>query len=578
MRIRRALACLSAAAAVLVLSGCGGAPLHKAVVEDTSADVAWRGALTSVAQPLSPGDEDIAQLTHAQFARMEQGTVTADQSFGTARILNESDGAMTVRYDLAEPRWSDGIPLDSADLMLAWAAAAHPGDDGFETAGSGLAGSEAPTYDEFERRIDVTFDGTAADWQTALQVMAPAHIVGGIAFGIDDPMAAKQAVIDAIERDDLAELASAFTSAFDISARSPLSEERLLASGPYRIESITGDAEEGEQVVTLVANREYTGEAAGAFERIVFHQDRAADVFDRIGDEYDVAQLPVAEADFVQVRDLERDDYGMVTTGRGELWALLTRADAWPFRDADARTAFLRSIPRSDIVAQVAGDWSAAYESPAAMSLAPGDDGYDIAVEDSGVMAHLEPAQDPAALRKSAGVPENTVVCILYDTDEAFARGAFERMKTALDDAGWTARDCGSADPDDVIEVGGAYDAVLTRIDLPESPDELARQWGPGDGNLTQNASEERDALIERLGTVTDPYERRDLRVEIETDIVAQRIALPIAIDPVVIVSSRDVQAVQAAPGRAGALATDPLNWVPAGAEAPKAGADQAGS
>ena len=77
---------------------------------------------------------------------------------------------------------------------------------------------------------------------------------------------------------------------------------------------------------------------------------------------------------------------------------------------------------------------------------------------------------------------------------------------------------------------------------------------------------------------MTDPYERRDLRVEIETDIVAQRIALPIAIDPVVIVSSRDVQAVQAAPGRAGALATDPLNWVPAGAEAPKAGADQAGS
>src|SRR5699024_8447169 len=159
-----------------------------------------------------------------------------------------------------------------------------------------------------------------------------------------------------------------------------------------RIESITGDAEEGEQVVTLVANREYTGEEAGAFERIVFHQDRAADVFDRIGDEYDVAQLPVAEAGFVQVRDLERDDYGMVTTGRGELWALLTRADAWPCRGADARTPFLRATPRSDIVAQVAGDWAAAYESPAAMSLAPGDDGYDIAVEDSGVRAHLEPA------------------------------------------------------------------------------------------------------------------------------------------------------------------------------------------
>lgn len=580
MRFRRAFACLSAAAAMLVLSGCGGAPLHKAVVEDTSVDVAWRGALTSVAQPLSHGDDDIAQLTRAQFARVEQGAVAEDRSFGTARILDESEGTMTVRYDLAEPRWSDGIPLDSADLMLAWAAAAHPGDDGFETAESGLAGSEIPTYDEFERRIDVTFDGTAADWQTALQVMTPAHIVGELAFGIDDPMAAKQAVIEAIERDDLAELASTFTSAFEISARFPASDERLLASGPYRIESITGDAQEGEQVVTLIANREFTGEVAGAFERIVFHQDGASDVFDRIGAEYDVAQLPVSEADFVQVRDLERDDYGMATTGGGELWTLLARSDTWPFRDADARTAFLRSIPRTDIVAQVAGDWASAYESAAAVSLAPGDAGYDIAVEDSGIMAQLEPAQDPAALRKSAGVPENTVVCILYDTDEAFARGAFESMKKSLDEAGWTARNCGSDEPDDVIEVGGAYDAVLTRIDLPETPADLARQWGSGDGNPTQNVSVERDALIERLRTVTDPYDRRDIRIAIEADIVGQRIALPIATDPVVIVSSRDVQAVQAAPGRPGALATDPLSWVPAGVAPPAGGAGtgQAGS
>jgi len=570
--IRRALACLSAVAGVLVLSGCGGAPLHKAVVEDTSVDVAWRGALTSVAKPLSAGDDDIAQLTHAQFARVDQGAVTPNQSFGSAEILDESDGAMTVRYDLAEPRWSDGIPLDSADLLLAWAVAAHPGEEGFETAASGLVGSETPTYDEFERRIDVTLDGTAADWQTALQIMAPAHIVGELAFGIDDPMAAKQAVIEAIESGDLAELASTFTSAFEISARFPASDERLLASGPYRIESIAGDAEEGDQVVTLVANREFTGEVAGAFERIVFHQDDASDVFDRIGDEYDVAQLPVSEADFVQVRDLERDDYGMATTGSGELWALLARADTWPLRDADARTAFLRSIPRTDIVAEVAGDWASAYESSSAMSLAPSEEGYDIAVEDSGIMTQLEPAQDPAALRKSAGVPENSVVCILYDTDEAFAREAFESMKKSLDEAGWTARDCGNDEPDEVIEVGGAYDAVLTRIDLPETPADLARQWGSGDGNPTQNASDERDALIARVGTVTDPYDRRDLRVAIEADIVAQRIALPIATDPVVIVASRDVEAVQAAPGRPGTLASDPLGWLPPGAAAPAVG------
>ena len=569
---RRALTILTAAATVLVLSACGGTPLPSAVIENTSVDVAWRGALTSVGAPMSTGDNDIAQLTHAQFAHIDRGTVVEDRSFGRVKILDESESAMTVRYDLEDPRWSDGIPLDGADLMLAWAAGAHPGEDGFETGASGLVGSATPTYDEFERRIDVTYDGPVADWQTALQIAAPAHVVGRIAFGIDDPMAAKQAVIDAVENDDLAEIASAFNSAFEVSARFPVGEDRRLASGPYRVESIEGDAETGEQVVTLVANREFQGEVAGAFERIVFRQDRSADVVDGIGDAYDVAQLPVSEADFEQVRDLERDDYGMATTGSGKMWALLARADTWPLQDIEARTAFLRTIPRSDIVEAAAGDWSSAYEPASAMTLAPGENGYEIAVEDGGLEQQLELAQDPAAMRKSAGIPENTVVCILYDTDSAFARAAFDTMSEALDEAGWTARDCGNDAPEEVIEVGGAYDAVLTTIDLPETPADLARQWGSGSGNPTGATSKDRDALIERLATVTDPYERRDARVAIETSVVSQRVAVPIATDPVVIVSSRDVEAVQAAPGRPGALTSDPLGWTPEGAAPPAAG------
>ncbi|MGO2150266.1 MAG: ABC transporter substrate-binding protein [Microbacterium gubbeenense] len=572
MTARRALSVLAAAAAVLVLSACGGAPLPSSVVEDSSVDVAWRGALTSVGSPVSTGDDDVSQLTHAQFARLDQGTVVEDRSFGRVKILDESDSAMTVRYDLEQPSWSDGIPLDSADLMLAWAAGAHAGDDGFEIASSGLVGSRTPTYDEFERSIDVTFDGTAADWQTALQVVAPAHVVGRIAFGIDDPMAAKQAVIQAVENGDLDEIASAFNSAFEVSARSPVGEDRRLASGPYVVERIDGDAEAGDQVVTLVSNREFQGEVAGAFERIVFRQDRSTDVIDHIGDEYDVAQLPVSQADFVQVRDLERDDYGMATVGSGRIWTLLARADTWPLQDIEARTAFLRTIPRSDIIAAAAGDWTEAYEPISAMTLAPGDNGYEIAVEDGGLEKQLELAQDPAAMRKSAGVPENTVVCILYDTDSAFARSAFETMSDALDEGGWTARDCGNASPEEVIAVGGAYDAVLTTIDVPETPADIARQWGAGDGNPTHATSKERDALIERLGTVTDSYERRDVRVAIETDIVSQRVAVPIAADPVVIVASRDVETVQGAPGRHGALASDPLEWVPEGAGPPAAG------
>jgi len=286
-----------------------------------------------------------------------------------------------------------------------------------------------------------------------------------------------------------------------------------------------------------------------------------------------VAQLPVSAADFEQVRDLERDDYGMVTTGNGRLWTLLARTDTWPFEDIEARTAFLRAIPREDIVAAAGGDWSQEYDSSSAVSLAPDEQGYDIAVEDAGFQQRLSEADDAAALRRSAGVPENTVVCILYDTDSAFARRAFEVMEKALDEAGWTARDCGNAEPEEVIEVGGAYDAVLTAMDLPASPADLARQWGSGVGNPTHATSAERDALITRLGTVTDPYERRDVRVAIEADIVAQSIAVPIATDPVVIVSSRDLQTVEPTPEWRGALASDPRGWQPEGSGgAPAAG------
>ena len=575
-RLRRAAALILVIGAALATAACGGTPLPASVMPGSVVDVAWPGALTTLntatATGVTPGDRDVSAMTRSQFSRPVLGLPAEDASFGTAEIVAESDDALTVAYDLADPTWSDGIALDAADLLLAWAAGAAHGDvpeeTAFDAAPSGLVhSSHVPSYDEFERRIEVTFDRPVIDWQTALDVAVPAHVAGRIAFGLDDPMVAKQAVIDAIAGGDdeaLAKLATVWNGAFDISAGTPPSDMALLSSGPYRIDAVDGSADDGDQRVSLSANREYSGETPVSYEQIVLHQARGVDAIDAVGSEYDVVQLPAEAADFEQVRDYERDDFGMTTADAGKMWALFARVDSWPLDSRAARTAFLSTVPR-DAVAEASGEWKSAYRSTSAAVFSPDSDGYDIAVEDAGFEEAFAPADDPAAARKKAGVPEHTTVCILYDTDSEIARDAFDAIRNGVAEDGWIARDCGHPDPDEVVEVGGAYDAILTTVEVPRTPADIARQWGDTAANLTGATSSDRDELIEELSRATDRYDARDLRVEIERTIVDQRVVVPLAMDPSVIVASRDIAPPSPASGRAGALLTDPLTWAPVG-------------
>lgn len=579
--VRRGVASLAITLAAVTLTACGGPAVPQSVVQGSVADVAWPGSLTTLnaatASGVVPGDRDVAALTRSQFARAADGVVTPDTSFGTVEILANDDDRFTVRYDLAEPSWSDGIAVDAADLMLAWAAGSGLGatsDDekGFDATETGLVHSDdIPTFDEFGRRIDVTFERPVTDWQTALNVAIPAHVAGRIAFGIDDPMAAKQAVMTAIvsgDADDLARLADVWRDGFDLSDGSGFDPATALSSGPYRVESVEGSAEAGDQLVTLVANSEYTGAVPATYHRIAFREADGSEAIDTLGSDYDVVQIPVADADFTQIRDLQRDDYGMSTGSTGRSWTLFTRVDSWPFYDRAARAAFLRTIPRGEVVSAASGEWAEAYAATSAVLFSPSSDGYQIALEDGGFETAFVPPEDPRKLREKAGVPAGAAVCILYDTDSSFARTAFATIRDSVTEAGWAVRDCGSATPQDVIDANGAYDAVLTNVDVPRTPADIARQWGDGPANLTRATSGKRTQLIGELARTTDEYDARDARVAIEKTIVDQAVALPLAVDPVVIVSSRDIAPVQVTDAHDGAIVTDPLRWAPAGGQA----------
>src|SRR5699024_1220758 len=155
--LRRRAAAVLACATALALVACG-APLPDSVVAGSSTTVGWTHTLTSTNPATSagtePGNQDLAVMTRGQFARTVEGVTELDESFGTATITDPE--TFTVRYDLAETDWSDGIPLDTADLMLAWAAgtgilAQERSDDAaVEGDGKEGAGKEEPAEQKGE--------------------------------------------------------------------------------------------------------------------------------------------------------------------------------------------------------------------------------------------------------------------------------------------------------------------------------------------------------------------------------------------------------------------------------------------
>ncbi|WP_162621925.1 hypothetical protein [Microbacterium suaedae] len=576
---------IAAAAATASLAACGGPGYPPTVFEGTAAVVAWDGALTSVnaasVSGATPGNLDVERLTRAQFAREREGEITVDPLFGEVAIEVEDETDFVVSFDLADPVWSDGIAIDAADLMLAWAAGSdffseEEGEDplSFASIETGMRLSdEIPSYDEFDKRIEVSFERPIVDWRTALDVAVPAHAVGLLALGVEDPMEAKTAVIDAIagaDADALAKIAETWNEGFDVTGDIGQNEggELTLSSGPFRVEQIEGAS---DQRVSLVANGSYVGAPTASYERIVLQRETEPDVAADIGETYDIVQVPPRADDFLAIRDLERTDYGVDTTDRGEVWVVLARVDgASRLSDTTMREVFLRAFDRGDMIDDAAGEWEDAYATHSSVLFAPGSDGYQIALEDAGFGERFRSRGNAFDEREAAGIPPKLRMCVLYDTGSAFARGLFASLERQLPEAGWGARDCGSDDVEGMLEMGGDWDILLTKIAIPETPAEIAAQWGTGgSANHAGAVSEKRDALIAELERETDQYEARDLRVAIEKTIVEQMVAAPLSMDPIITVSDRGMEGVLPRSGRVAPLFAGATEWRPADRDSP---------
>ncbi|UFU07092.1 ABC transporter substrate-binding protein [Ruania halotolerans] len=575
----------------LALTACGGPALPNTVIVGTTVTIGWSQQLTSTNVASSgghtAGNEDVAALTRSQFAESVEGVDVIDESFGTVEVT--APEGFTVRYDLAEPQWSDGTPVDAADLLLAWAAGSNAlapeefdsaevtADDGtvdvpagtpwFDSRRTGLAeSSEIPEYDEFARWIEVTYPEPVVDWQRAVDVAVPAHVVGQLAFEIEDPMEAKQAVISAIVEADtsrLATIARVWNSGFELGDGdgSAIPEELLLSSGPYRVDQVDQSRPDAQHV-SLVVNPEYTGFPTPEYERLELTQTTVSDPLTYVGETLDVVQVPPTAQNRETIDQLERLDYGFSTSHTGAYWALVLRTDRGEFAWQSAREAFLRAVPHREVAGAGAGPWSSEQEATSVLLFPPNTDGHQIAREDAGFEAAFTRSEDEAiADREAAGVENGARVCLLFDSGEEYAANAYRALRAGVSEAGWDVRDCGT---DDVGPALGEddWDAVLTRIPIPESPADIAAQWGTdGAANWSGTADDDRDAMIAELEHTADHYEARDLRVQIEASIVAEAIAMPLAMDIVATVSGRGIEIPPPQPGPSASLTSRAVDW-----------------
>lgn len=546
-----------AAVGALVISGCtpaedGGD--DSGLVEGSSITAAWNQAFYSMNGNTSFGNatanNNINYLVLDGFNYYNNvPELVENTSFGTYELVNEDP--LTVTYTVNENAvWSDGEPIDAADLMLNWAALSraldtpdfNPGDftdpetgeftDAFPEdvvyfdsgatpeSGMGLV-SETPEVGEDGRSITLTFNEPFVDWDLVFTAPLPAHIVAKKALGIEDNAEAKQAVLDAIEGNDaaaLAPMASFWNSGFNFTSM-PDDLELVTASGPYMISDFQAD-----QFITLTANPEYAGDNTANIEEITirFIPDPLAAVQALENGEVDIIQ-PQATADITTA--LEGIDGITVTTGLGGTYEHIDlqfdngRNPENIFSNPLVREAFMKTIPRQEIVdtliKPIIGDDAILRDS---QLFVPGAAGYDEAAANntSADYAAVD-IEGAAALLAESGVT-NTEVCVLYASNNPRRVNEFALIQQSANEAGFNVTDCGSEDWGGLLGTPGAYDASLfgwqsTSLGVTNS---LPTFVTGGINNLNFYSNPEVDSIISELNTTFDADAQIELQVEMD--------------------------------------------------------------
>jgi peptide/nickel transport system substrate-binding protein len=515
--------------------------------------------------------------------------INRDQ-FGTCTV--ESLDPLTVTYRINEGvTWSDGTQIDAADLVLYWGAVstnfnsgegviapdgstAEADADGLPVIlnpeGTEVPDAEVPYTEEgdlpegwtYKESTDVTFDaavdslalvtefpeisddGLAATitWdsfyvdyqQSGLLVGTPAHVVAKNALGIDDPTAAKQAIIDAFQSNDAAALkpiSEFWNTGFDATSL-PDDPDLYLSAGPYLLTSY----DEVSQM-TFEANPDYTWGPKPTVQTIVYRiiGDPTAAVQALENEEIDIIQ-PQSTADLLtQVEGLTGRGVEVLTGNTGTYEHVdIVFDNGGPFDPATyggdeaialaVRQAFLKTVPRQEIVERLIVPLNPDAQLRDSFTTVVGAPTYEAIAAENGSAEYAEVDVEGAiALLADAGVETPIDVRFLFAENNPRRANEFDLISASAAEAGFMLIDGRSPTWGQDLNTNTLYDASLFgwQSTAVAVADTQANFVTDGQNNYGGYSSEVVDGLYDELTATTDSVEQQQLLLDIEKELWA---------------------------------------------------------
>ena len=570
-RSRSTIAIAGIGIAAVVLAGCtteGG----EEVATGGTVTVAEVNELTSLNQATPDGNLDIngkvAYLTTSGFNYLtDELELVQNEDFGTVELVSEDPLVVTYKINEGQ-KWSDGEAITADDLLLNWAVQSGYYDDAtrdeageitkgnayFSYAGdtSGLALTEFPEISEDGLSLTLNYSKPFADWAYVSLLDRPAHVVAEKAgVSLEELRAAfadtprGDASAPAEENATLRAAADFWNTGYDMTSF-PSDESLLVSSGSYILTEW-----EPTQSITLERNEEYTGGLDPKLDTIIirFIGDANAQVTALENGDADVV-APQASADTLSA--LEAIDTATTIVGDQFSYDHLDLTfNEGPFTDPKVREAFLKTIPRQQILDAIVTPINPEAKILDSQIFVPTQgDSYTNSAAGNGSSDYAEPDIEGAKALLGGKTP---TVRILYNNGNPNRVDAFEAISASATEAGFKIEDLGSPEWGALLG-GGGYDAsifgwVSSGVGVTGVP-QIFGSTGGGNYNGYKNA--EVDALNAELVVTPDLADQVTIQAEIDKLLWADDYGLPLFQGPGITAFSDVVSGVTHYPGQTG--------------------------
>ncbi|EYR63879.1 ABC transporter substrate-binding protein [Actinotalea ferrariae CF5-4] len=579
------------ATGALVLSACA-TPTQEAenpIEESTSMSIGWNQPFYAQNNLTSTGNAttnaNVLYLTQSSFNYYDGDlNLAKNEDFGTYEVVSEDP--FTVEYTINEGvTWSDGTPVDAADVLLWWGAQNDSFDNvepEYDEEGNisnqdaidagvyfdsssvamGLI-TEAPEISEDGRTITFVYDTPRSDWEISIQPSPiAAHALAGVALEVEDPAEGKQRVIDAFTEsvtEDLSPMAKAWNESFNFTSL-PEDERLFLSSGAYVMTEYVEN-----QYLTLQLREDYDWGPIPTIDEITirYSEDPLASVTALQNGEVDLIQ-PQSSVDVLATLDgIDGVQYTTQAEGTYEHVDVIFN-NGGPFDPAayggDAekaravRQAFLLSIPREEIIEKLIKPLQEDAEMRNSHTVVPGSPAYDEVVAANGSDFYTQGdeanRQAAIALLQEAGVTTPIDVRFLYGASNVRRANEYQLIQASASQVGFNVIDEGDDNWGSRLTDTASYDASLFGWQSTNTfaLNSEANYVTGGLNNFGGFSDPDIDAWYAEMATNTDPERETELTILIEERLNEQGFSVPIFQFPGVVAWRDTLQNVKTIP------------------------------